>query len=53
MQQEIEKNVNLGQIVSSFDSIGKSLAIDRTPSEFDNANEKLKKNQKVDIFWQI
>ena len=47
MQQEIDKIVNLGQIVSPFDSIGKSLAIDRTASEFDNANEKLKKIKRL------
>ena len=53
MQRKIDENVHLGQTVSPFDRIGKSSAIDRTPSDFDNANEKVKKNQKVDIFWQV
>ena len=37
----------LGQTVPPFDSIGKSSAIDRTASDFDNANEKVKKIKKL------
>ena len=37
----------LGQTVPPFDSIGKSSAIDRTASDFDNANEKVTKIKKL------
>ena len=43
MQREIDDNVHFNQTVLQFDCIGKPAAIDRTASEFDSANEKVKK----------
>ena len=47
MERKIDENVHLGQTASPFDRIGKSSAIDRTPSDFDNANEKVKKIKRL------
>lgn len=46
MQQKIDDNGHLSETISPFDSIGKSTAIDRTSSDFDNTNEKVKKISK-------
>ena len=43
MQGEISDDVEIGDSVTSFQSIGKSAAIDKTASDFDNANLKVKK----------
>ena len=40
---QINNNLHLGQIFTPFESVGKSLAIDKTASDFDNANQKVKK----------
>ena len=45
MQRETDKNVHLDQTVSC--RISKSSAIDRTVSDFDNANKKVKKIKKL------
>ena len=47
MQRKIDKNVHLGQTVSTFDTIGKSSAIDRTASGFEKASEKVKKIKRL------
>lgn len=59
MQWKINNNVHFGQTVSPFDSIGKSAAIDRAASDFENANEKVKKIKRLiytgeyDTTWYI
>ena len=45
MQKDIGDNVHIGQSVMWFQSIGKSVAVDKTASDFDNANLKIKKLQ--------
>ena len=45
MQRKIDKNLHLGQTVSTFDSIGKSSAIDKTASHFEKQTKKLKKSK--------
>lgn len=35
--------MHIGQLVTPFQSVGKSVAIDKTASDFDNANLKKKK----------
>ena len=54
MQREIGNEVHIGATVSPFDSIGRSSAIDRTASEYENSREKVKKkNQVTDIHRNI
>ena len=43
MQREINDTIHLGQTMSPFGSIGKSSAVDRTASDFNNATDKVKK----------
>ena len=43
MQREIGDKVFLGQIVSLFDDIGNSSAIDRTASNYTDQKKKLEK----------
>ena len=43
MQREISHKVFLGNTVSPYDDIGKSSAIDRTASNYDDIKEKVKK----------
>ena len=43
MQRKIRTEVKIGNTVSSFDSIGKSLAIDSSASNYTNAREKVQK----------
>ena len=43
MQKSIDTNVHLQQTVSPFESIGKSDAINKIASDFDNASQKVKK----------
>ena len=38
MQQEISDNVKIGSSVTPFQSVGKSLAVHKTASDFDNVN---------------
>ena len=46
MQRKIG-TINLGKIVSPFDSTGASSVIDRTASNFSNATEKVQKIRKL------
>ena len=43
-KKKIGDDVHIGQLVTPFQSVGKSAAIDNTASDFDNANLNLKKN---------
>ena len=47
MQRRIDDEIQLGKIVTPFDSIGKSKAINRTASNVDNANGKLQKTKRL------
>ena len=47
MQWEISDNVKIGSSVTPFQSVGKSPAIDKTASGFDNANLKVKKIRRL------
>ena len=40
MQKDIGDDVNIGESVTLFQSVGKSAAIDKIASDFDNANLK-------------
>ena len=39
MQREISDDVNIRNSVTSFQSVGKSTAVDKTASNFDNTNQ--------------
>ena len=47
MQRKIGHEVKIGDSVTPFKSVGKSPAIDKTTSDFDNANSKVKKNRRL------
>ena len=47
MQPKISNDVHIGQSVTPFKSLGKSPATDKTASDFDNANLKLKTIRKL------
>ena len=47
MQQEISNNVKIGSLVTPLQSIGKSPAVEKTTSDFDNANSELKKIRRL------
>ena len=47
MQPEISNDVKIGSLVMLFQSVEKSPAIDKTASDFDNANLKVKKIRKL------
>ena len=47
MQREISDNVKMGSSVTPFQSLGKSSAIDKTASDFGNANLKIKKIRRL------
>ena len=47
MQRKTGTEINLGKIVSPFDSISSSSAIDRTASNFLNVGEKVQKHKKT------
>ena len=53
MQREIGHEIQLGATVSPFDSVGGSSAIDRTPSNYNDAKEKVKKNKGANGNWKI
>ena len=61
MQRKIGSEVKIGDSVTPFKSLGKSPAIDKTASDFDNANLKVKKIRRLiehviydaDISWYI
>ena len=42
MQRRLNDKIHLGKTVSTFDSIGNSMSIDRTASDFDNAYQKVR-----------
>ena len=48
MQKNIDNEVHLGNSVTPFESMGKSSAINKTASDFDNVSQKVKKNKKFD-----
>ena len=52
MQWEISNDVKIGSSVMPFQSVGKSPAVDKTASDFDNANLKVKKIRRL-IEWGI
>ena len=52
MQREISNDVKIGSSVTLFQIVGKSPAIDKTASDFDNANLKVKKTRRL-IKWGI
>ena len=41
-KKKIGDDVHIGQLVTPFQSVGKSAAIDNTASDFDNANLNVK-----------
>ena len=47
MQREIGNEVKIGDSVTPFKSVRKSLAIDKAASDFDNANLKVKKMRRL------
>lgn len=47
MQKDIGDDVHSGQLVTSFQSVDKSAAVDKTTSDFDNANIKVKKIRRL------
>ena len=47
MQQEISNDVKIEILVSPFQSVGKSPAVDKIASDFDNANLKVKKIKRL------
>lgn len=53
IQRKIENEVELGATVLSFDSIGRSSAINRTASNYGDSWEKVKKNEATDIFRKV
>ena len=52
MQREISDNVKLGSSVTPLQNVRKSPAVDKTASDFDNANLKVKKIRRL-IEWGI
>lgn len=42
-KKKIGDDVHIGQLVTPFQSVGKSAAIDNTASDFDDANLNVKK----------
>ena len=47
MQHEIETQVDIGKNVSAFESIGHVPSIDKTASDFDKADTKVKKLKRL------
>ena len=47
MQKDIGDDVHIGQSVTPFQSVGKPAAINKTTSDFDNANLKVEKNRRL------
>ena len=52
MQREINDNVKIGSSIPPFQSVEKNTDIDKTASDFDNANLKAKKITRL-IEWSI
>ena len=47
IQWEISDDVKIGSSVTPFQSVGKSPAVDKTASDFDNVNLKVKKIRRL------
>ena len=47
MQNNIGDDVHIGKSVMPFQRVGKSVAVDKTASDFDNANLKIKKIRRL------
>ena len=47
MQREISNEVKIGDSVTTFQSTGKAPGVDKTASDFDNANLKVKKDSRL------
>ena len=47
MQREISDDVKIGSSVTPFQSVGMSPAVDKTGSNFNNANLKVKKIRRL------
>ena len=47
MQKDIGDDAHIGQSVTPFQSVDKSVAVDKTASGFDNANLKVKKIRRL------
>ena len=47
MQRKIGTEIELGKTISPFDSIGTSSAIDRTASNYTDADDKVRKIRKL------
>ena len=47
MKKDIGDDVYIGQSATPFQSVGKSVAIDKTASDFGNANLKVKKLERL------
>ena len=47
MQREISDDVKIGSSVTPFQYVGKSPAVDKTASDFDNVNLKVKKTRRL------
>ena len=52
MQWEISDDAKIGSSVTPFQSVGMSPAVDKTASDFDNVNLKVKKIRRL-IEWGI
>ena len=53
MQREIRDEIYLSTTVSPFDNVGGPSVIDRTASNYNDAKEKVKKNQGAYKNWKI
>ena len=53
MQREIRDKVFLENTVSPYDDAGRLSAIDRTASNYNDAEEKAKKKQRADQYGEI
>ena len=53
MQREIRDKVFLENTVSPYDDAGRLSAIDRTASNYNDAEEKVKKKQRADQYGEI
>ena len=47
MQREISNDLKIGSLVTPFQSVRKSPVVDKTASDFDNANLKAKKIRRL------
>ena len=52
MQWEISNDVKMGSLVTPFQNVGKSPPVDKTASDFDNTNLKVKKIRRL-LEWGV